>query len=44
MGYLVFLNEMILEIGLECYEKKNYWIWNFSKCLKFLIIVDINMS
>lgn len=22
MGYLVFLNEMILEIGLECYEKK----------------------
>lgn len=22
MGYLVFLNEMIVERGLECYEKK----------------------
>lgn len=24
--------------------KKNHWIRNSSKCLKFLIIVDINMS
>lgn len=35
MGYLVFLNEMILEIGLECYEKKIIEfeilvnVWNF---------------
>lgn len=35
MGYLVFLNEMIVERGLECYGKKiNEFeilvnVWNF---------------